>query len=138
MPRGTGDEAGRVREVNESGIEGLSGGNFCCRLPSRPNRHRLCASTKPAGGSLSSVEHGGSPFKEGSEAMLDDMTVDEIMRRWPSTIRVFHDNGMYCVGCPIGSFHTLPEASEAHGLDPDRFEQEIARLVYSEDGSPSA
>ena len=63
--------------------------------------------------------------------MLDDMTVDEIMRRWPSTIRVFQTNRMYCIGCPIGGFHTLPEASEAHGLDPGRLENEIAKAVYS-------
>ena len=67
--------------------------------------------------------------------MLDDLTVDEIMRRWPSTIRVFQANQMYCIGCPIGGFHTLPEASEAHGLDPDRLEREIALAVYSEGGS---
>ncbi|MCB0137949.1 MAG: DUF1858 domain-containing protein [Caldilineaceae bacterium] len=46
-----------------------------------------------------------------------DMTVDEIMRRWPATIRVFIRNRMLCIGCPIGSFHTVKDASEAHDLD---------------------
>jgi hybrid cluster-associated redox disulfide protein len=61
--------------------------------------------------------------------MLEDMTVDEIMRRWPSTIGVFQTNRMYCIGCPIGGFHTLPEASEAHGLDAVGLEREIALAI---------
>ena len=36
-----------------------------------------------------------------------EQTVDDVMRRWPSTIRVFIDFGMHCVGCPIATFHTV-------------------------------
>lgn len=44
-------------------------------------------------------------------------TVDDIMHRAPGVVRVFLDNGMLCVGCPIARFHTLADACEAHGLD---------------------
>lgn len=54
-----------------------------------------------------------------------DMTVDEIMRRWPATIRVFIRNRMLCVGCPIGIFHTVKDACEAHDLDEESFSQEL-------------
>jgi hybrid cluster-associated redox disulfide protein len=47
---------------------------------------------------------------------LDDLSVAEIMRRWPATIRVFLDRNMQCVGCPIAPFHTLSDAAEEHGL----------------------
>lgn len=46
-----------------------------------------------------------------------DMSVSEIMARWPPTIRVFIDRHMHCVGCPIAPFHTILEAAEEHGLD---------------------
>lgn len=45
-----------------------------------------------------------------------DLSVGEIMFTWPSTIRVFLDRRMHCVGCPIAPFHTLPDAAEEHGL----------------------
>lgn len=48
-----------------------------------------------------------------------DMTVDEVMRRWPSTIRVFLDFRMRCVGCPIAAFHSVDEACEEHDFDID-------------------
>lgn len=49
-------------------------------------------------------------------AVLSDLCVSEIMNRWPSTIGVFIDLGMHCVGCPIGTFHTLVDAATEHAI----------------------
>lgn len=46
-----------------------------------------------------------------------DMTVDQVMNRWPASIRVFMKFKMSCVGCPIASFHSLDEASREHKID---------------------
>lgn len=51
------------------------------------------------------------------ESPLIDMSLAEIMARWPPTIRVFIDRGMHCVGCPIAPFHTVVEAAGEHRLD---------------------
>ncbi len=48
---------------------------------------------------------------------LLDMSVDDIMRRWPDTIRVFLNLHLLCVGCPIGAFHTLIDAAKEHHID---------------------
>ncbi len=62
-----------------------------------------------------------------------DMTIDAIMRRWPSTIPVVIGHGMLCVGCPIGRFHTLREACQAHEI----CEEEVLRdLVEKVSGDP--
>jgi hybrid cluster-associated redox disulfide protein len=50
------------------------------------------------------------------------MLVDEVMRRWPATIRVLLDHRMRCVGCPIACFHTVDDACREHGTD-------LARLL---------
>ena len=49
------------------------------------------------------------------------LTVDEVMQRWPATIRTFLDYGMRCVGCPIGQFHTITDACREHGVDRAAF-----------------
>ena len=46
-----------------------------------------------------------------------DMTVDQVMNRWPASIRVFMKFKMSCVGCPIASFHSVDEASREHKID---------------------
>lgn len=51
------------------------------------------------------------------DSLEKDQTVDSVMRRWPATIRVFIDQRMLCIGCPIGPLHTIEEACTAHSLD---------------------
>jgi hybrid cluster-associated redox disulfide protein len=50
-----------------------------------------------------------------------DILVDDVMRRWPATIRVFLDFKFMCVGCPIGIFHSVEEACAEHKADRDLF-----------------
>ena len=49
------------------------------------------------------------------------MTVEQVMNRWPDSIRVFLDFRMSCVGCPIASFHSIDEASREHRIDGSAF-----------------
>jgi len=47
------------------------------------------------------------------------MTVEQVMDRWPASVRVFLDFGMNCIGCPIAAFHSVEEASRENGIDGD-------------------
>ena len=61
----------------------------------------------------------------------EDMTVDQLMRHWPATIRVFLDFRMHCVGCPIASFHSVAEACGEHAVDPMKFLAALRGVVAS-------
>lgn len=63
--------------------------------------------------------------------------VDDIMRHWPATIRVFLLHGMRCVGCPIGCFHTVDDACREHEVDRDVFLADLRCAVLTE-GIPDA
>lgn len=53
---------------------------------------------------------------------IDSMTpVDQVMRCWPATIRIFLDFKTRCVGCPFAAFQTVDDACREHGLDRDGF-----------------
>lgn len=54
-------------------------------------------------------------------ALTADMTVDQVMRQWPATMRVFMDFKLGCVGCPIATFHSVEEAGREHNIDGDAF-----------------
>ena len=58
-----------------------------------------------------------------------EQTVDDVMRRWPSTIRVFIEFRMHCVGCPIATFHSVEEACSEHGIDLEAFLRSLHRAV---------
>lgn len=62
------------------------------------------------------------PFK--AETLVDD-----VMRSYPMTIRVFIDHHMQCVGCPVGRVHTLADACEEHGLELADFTLELNEMA---------
>jgi hybrid cluster-associated redox disulfide protein len=55
--------------------------------------------------------------------------VDDVMRQWPATIRVFLDHRMRCVGCPIACFHTVDDACREHGRDPATFLSDLRAVI---------
>jgi hybrid cluster-associated redox disulfide protein len=59
-----------------------------------------------------------------------DMPMDEILRRWPTAMRVLIDHDMLCIGCPIGPFHSVPEACAAHDVDEAAFVEALATAIH--------
>jgi len=61
--------------------------------------------------------------------MLDTMTLEAIMTRWPETVRVFVDWRLHCIGCPIADFHRLADSSKEHGHAPDALKQAVRLAI---------
>ncbi|MES0029408.1 DUF1858 domain-containing protein [Mesorhizobium sp. M0074] len=57
------------------------------------------------------------------------MVVDEIMRKWPATVAVVLRYRMLCVGCPIGTFHTVAEACREHQTNETAFLVDLESAV---------
>ena len=53
--------------------------------------------------------------------IVPNAIVEEVMRNFPATIRVFLAFKMGCVGCPIAGFHTVRDACREHAVDADLF-----------------
>ena len=62
-----------------------------------------------------------------------DMMMDDIMRRWPQTIRVLLRHHLLCVGCPIAGFHTLEDACREHGQDETSLREDILQAIAAKD-----
>lgn len=63
--------------------------------------------------------------------------VDDVMRRWPATIRIFLNHRMHCVGCPITCFHTVADACREHGVDQETFLTELGATIREQAASPA-
>lgn len=63
------------------------------------------------------------------EAEIVDLSVGEIMARWPATIGVFVERRMHCIGCPIGLFHTVVEAAAEHKVPLETLVRDILVAV---------
>lgn len=65
---------------------------------------------------------------------LEELSVSEIMRRWPATMRLFIDRRLLCVGCPIAPFHTLTDVAAEHGVDHDDLVEAVLEVANAGDG----
>ena len=55
-----------------------------------------------------------------------DMSIGEIVEKFPNTVDVFKQHGMGCLGCAIAHFETLEEGANAHGIDIDSLLQDLS------------
>ena len=50
-----------------------------------------------------------------------EMTIGEVIKKYPKTVFVFIDYGLHCVGCPIALRETIEEAAKLHQVDLKKF-----------------
>ena len=48
-----------------------------------------------------------------------DMSIMEVVQKYPDTIEVFMNSGMGCVGCAAAHFENIEQGALAHGIDVD-------------------
>lgn len=65
------------------------------------------------------------------DVLTYDLTVSEVLRRWPQTAEVFLHRRMACVGCAIAPFETISEVCEIYKLNPEEFLQELQDVSRS-------
>ncbi len=54
-----------------------------------------------------------------------ELTVQEIIRRWPGTVEVFIRHGMNCPGCDMAGFDEIGQAARTYGLAPEALAAEL-------------
>lgn|GEM_PF-2518124 len=58
-----------------------------------------------------------------------DLTMEQLMRRWPGAVAVLTAWRMACPGCPMAPFMTIDEAARAYGVPADRLLDDLHRSV---------
>ena len=48
-----------------------------------------------------------------------DMSIMEVVQKYPDTVEVFMNSGMGCVGCAAAHFENIEQGALAHGIDID-------------------
>jgi len=64
------------------------------------------------------------------------LTVAEVLDRWPATAAAFVRRRMACVGCAMAPFDTIGEAAAVYGIKVEGLLDELRRLTDGETGGP--
>ncbi len=58
-----------------------------------------------------------------------DMSIMEVVQKYPETIEVFMNSGMGCIGCAAAHFENIEQGALAHGIDIDGLMQGLNDVV---------
>ena len=61
--------------------------------------------------------------------LSSEMTVEEILKTWPSAYSVFLNGKAECIGCFLQKFCTLREVAEAYQVSPEDFIDALEKHV---------
>ena len=58
-----------------------------------------------------------------------EMTIGDIIRRYPQTLEVFERYGLDCFECQIADFEALEHGASVHRVDIDQLMEELNRKI---------
>ncbi len=58
-----------------------------------------------------------------------DMTLGEVMEKYPETVDVFMKHGLKCFTCFIAMMETIEQGAKAHGIDLESLLKELNEVV---------
>lgn len=62
-------------------------------------------------------------------AITKEMTIGEVVQKFPKTIQVFHRYGMSCLGCPATQFENVEQGAIMHGIDIEKLIEELNKAA---------
>jgi hybrid cluster-associated redox disulfide protein len=63
-----------------------------------------------------------------------EMTIEDIVNKYPETIKVFMQAGLGCLGCSAARFENIEQGAMVHGIDIDQLIADLNKV--SEPESP--
>ena len=67
-----------------------------------------------------------------ADLISKEMTIGEVVRDHPETVRVFLSHGLMCVGCAAARFENILQGATAHGIDVDTLVTDLNAAVDGE------
>jgi hybrid cluster-associated redox disulfide protein len=61
-----------------------------------------------------------------------EMSISEIVQKYPQTVKVFLRHGLMCIGCAAARFENLEQGAIAHGIDTDALVTNLNAAVAKE------
>ena len=57
------------------------------------------------------------------------MKIEEVLKKYPDTLRMFSKHGFHCVGCVAASFESIEQGAMAHGIDVEKLIKDLNKAV---------
>lgn len=61
-----------------------------------------------------------------------EMSIGEIVQKYPQTVKVFLRHGLMCIGCAAARFENLEQGATAHGIAIDPLLKDLNAAIAPE------
>ena len=58
-----------------------------------------------------------------------NMSLGNVISKYPQTAEVFMKNGLHCIGCGIAAFETIDQGAKAHRIKTDKLLKELNNSI---------
>ncbi len=65
------------------------------------------------------------------QEITKDMTLGEVVAKFPETVQVMLSYGLHCVGCHVAAFETIEQGALAHGMDEKQIDKMLKKMNKS-------
>ncbi|WP_308464660.1 DUF1858 domain-containing protein [Geobacter sp. AOG1] len=69
------------------------------------------------------------PLQQGADMITKEMTIGEIMRRYPQTVEVFARFGLECSDCQIADFEEIGHGAGVHKVEVEKLIADLNRAA---------
>ena len=66
---------------------------------------------------------------EMAQAVNKQMSIAEVVMKWPESAGAFMEAGLMCYGCAAARYETIEQGALAHGIDPDKLIEAINEVI---------
>jgi len=57
-----------------------------------------------------------------------EMTLGEVVNKYPAAAEVMLQRGLHCIGCGIASFETIEQGATAHGMSREETQKMVEEI----------
>ncbi len=68
-------------------------------------------------------------LEEGKRMIDKRMPIEEVVMKYPETIKVFEQFGLGCIGCRAALFENIEQGAAVHGVDVDRLVEGLNKAL---------
>lgn len=58
-----------------------------------------------------------------------EMSITEVVSKYPDSIPVFMEHGMGCLGCAAARYESIEQGAKAHGIDADKLVEALNKAL---------
>jgi len=68
------------------------------------------------------------------DRITKDMTIMDVVNKYPQSIKIFFEHGLFCIGCNVAYRETVEQGAAAHGIDVGELMAKLNQALPEEAG----